>query len=172
MPISPTFELSFKNAVMKKGLLCALFFVSLAPVFAQKTGSAPKSGSTEVPAAKASANNPVARTTTEALVAKYKLGADQAKQMYGVQARKLRNLNAIAGLKTSNPTQYQHKLEALQTNTLASIRRILNTKEQVQRYQKTKDDLHAQRVEKRQELLRQNADRISIEIALLEIYAE
>jgi hypothetical protein len=172
MPISPTFELSFKPVVMKKGLLCALLLVSLAPVFAQKAGSAPKSSSTEAPAAKTSADNPVARTTTEALVAKYKLSADQAKQMYGVQVRKLRNLNAIAGLKTSNPSQYQKKLEALQTNTLASIRRILNTKEQVQLFQKTKDDLRTQRAAKRQELHRQNADRTSIEIALLEIYAE
>lgn len=150
-----------------------LLFISSAAAFAQKIEAAPKAGNPAAPAAQpSSASNPVARAATEALVAKYTLGADQAKQMYQIQVRKMRNLSAIAELKSSNPALYQRKLQALQTNTWTRIRRILNTKKQVELYKKTQADLQIQRTEKRQELLRQNADRAAIELAVLEVYAE
>lgn len=158
---------------MKKRLLFALFCALLVHLAAaQQTPKSPSAGKPEVPALKAPPTDPVARSATEQLAAKYTLSADQAKQMYTVQVRKLRNLKQIAELKTSDLALYKSKLQSLQSNTLVSVRRILNTKEQVAIYQKTQADLRTQRAQKREEMLRQNADRTAIEIALLEIYAE
>ncbi|MEO6758352.1 MAG: hypothetical protein ABIO24_02780, partial [Saprospiraceae bacterium] len=71
--------------------------------------------------------NPLAVQATEALTAKYTLTADQAKQVYQVQARKLRNQQELAALKTSDPALYRTKLAHLQSGTLGSIVRILHT---------------------------------------------
>ena len=160
---------------MKKRLLFALLLASLVQLAtAQKSGSAPPSSTTptEAPVVPPTAQQQQARAAAEALQAKYSLSADQAKQMYTIQVRKLRNLQSISGLKTSNLALYKSKLENLQTNTLASIRRLLNTKAQVELYQKTQSDVRKQRALQREEMLRQNAPRDTIEIALLEIYAE
>jgi hypothetical protein len=150
-------------------LFCALL-VHLAT--AQQTPKSPTTEKSKMPALKETPADPAARTATEQLALKYTLNADQAKQMYTVQVRKLRNLKQIAELKTSNVALYKSKLQSLQNNTLVSVRRILNTKAQVEIYQKTQDDLRTQRAQKRESMLRQNADRAAIEIALLEIYAE
>ena len=158
---------------MKKRLFFALFCALLGHLAAaQQTPKSPTGGKPEVPALKGTPTDPAARSATELLVAKYTLNADQAKQMYTVQVRKLRNLKQISELKTSNLALYKSKLQSLQSNTLISVRRILNTKAQVEIYQKTQSDLRTQRAQKREEMLRQNADRAAIEIALLEIYAE
>ena len=119
-----------------------------------------------------SASNPQAVQATEALTAKYTLTADQAKQIYQVQARKLRNQQEIAALKTADPALYRTKLEHLQTGTLGSIVRILNTKEQVQLYRKTQAEVRSLRAAKRKELQLQNTSKEVVEAALLEIYAE
>lgn len=120
----------------------------------------------------ASSNDPAARAATDALVAKYNLNADQAKQMYTIQARKQRNLAQIADLKTSDPALYQTKMKSVQTGTLASIRRILKTKEQVDLFEKTKVEVRNQRAIKQKELMGKGAKKAEIEAALLDIYAE
>lgn len=125
-----------------------------------------------VPAIKTTPVDSLARTLTEQLVSKYTLTADQAKQMYTVQARKVRNLSQIKDLRSTQPALYKSKLQSLQTNTLSSIRRVLNNKAQVELYQKTQADVRTQRAKKREDMLRQHADRASIELAVLEIYAE
>ncbi|MEO6757817.1 MAG: hypothetical protein ABIO24_00075, partial [Saprospiraceae bacterium] len=116
--------------------------------------------------------NPQAVRFTEALTAKYLLTADQAKQMYQIQARKLRNQTELGGLKTSDPVLFQNKLEHLQTGTLGSIQRLLNTKEQLQLYQKTQAEVRSLRAAKRKELQLQNAPKEALDAALLEIYVE
>ncbi len=158
---------------MKKRLFFVLFCALLVHLAAaQQTPNSPSTGKPEAPALKGPITDPAARSATEQLAIKYTLNADQTKQMYTVQVRKLRNLKQIVELKTTNLALYKSKLQSLQSNTLVSVRRILNTKEQVAIYQKTQDDLRTQRAKKREEMLRQNADRAAIEIALLEIYAE
>lgn len=158
---------------MKKQFFFALFctlMVHLAT--AQQTPKSPSAGEVKIPALKEAPADPAARSATEQLAIKYTLNADQAKQMYTVQVRKFRNLKQISELKTSNLALYKSKLQSLQSNTLVSMRRILNTKAQVEIYQKTQTDLRTQRAQKRESMLRQHADRSAIEIALLEIYAE
>ncbi len=158
---------------MKKIFFLALFCTLLVHLAtAQQTPKSPSSEKSKMPARREAPTDPAARSATEQLAVKYTLNADQAKQMYTVQVRKLRNLKQISELKTSNLALYKSKLQSLQSNTLSSVRRILNTKAQVEIYQKTQDDLRTQRAQKRESMLRQNADRAAIEIALLEIYAE
>ncbi len=113
-----------------------------------------------------------ARQATEQLVKKYTLNADQAKQMYGIQTRKLRNLADIEPLRTANAAQFRAKLESIQRNTASAIRRILRTKAQVEIFKKTQADVRLQRAAKRKELAGQNAPKEVVDAALLDIYAE
>lgn len=113
-----------------------------------------------------------AREATDRLVAKYKLDADQAKQMYTIQMRKLRNTAEIAPLQSSDAALYRTKVQNLQKGTLASIRRILHTKEQVDLYQKTQISVRTQQSDKRKEMMLNGAGKEAIEAALLDIYSE
>lgn len=119
-----------------------------------------------------SANDTEIRKATEALTAKYSLSADQAKQMYSIQLRKQKNMTQIAALENSDPALYRAKVQNVQKGTLASIRRILNTKEQVDLYQKTQGDIRVLRNQKQKELVKAKASKEAIETALLAIYAE
>ena len=112
------------------------------------------------------------RKTTEALTAKYQLNADQAKQMYQIQQRKNRNMAQIAAFEQSDLTLYQTKLSNIQQSTWANIRRILNTKEQVDIYKKTQGELRQLRGTKRKELSAQKVAKTTIEAAVLSIYSE
>jgi len=117
-------------------------------------------------------NDQEIRRATEALTAKYKLNADQAKQMYTIQLRKAKNIAQIAAFQNSDPALYRAKMQNVQKGTLASIRRILNTKAQVDLYQKTQADLRVLRAKKQKELSTKKASKEAVEIALLAIYAE
>lgn len=151
-----------------KQLLALAFFLMVVSVgaSAQKVEAKPPSDNADSPA------DAVAREATDKLVAKYTLDADQAKQMYTVQQRKQRNLGQIAPLQTSNRSLYLAKLESVQKGTLASIRRILRTKEQVDLYQKTQTEVRTQRAVKRKELTGKNTSKEDMQAALLAIYAE
>ena len=92
--------------------------------------------------------------------------------MYTIQVRKQKNLNAIAALQSSDPALYRVKLQNVQTGTLAGIRRVLNTKEQVMIYRKTQTDLRTQRNKKQKEMQAAHASKEDIDMALLGIYAE
>ncbi len=117
-------------------------------------------------------NDQEVRKITETLTAKYSLDADQAKQMYTIQARKARNMAQIAAFQDSNPALYRSKVSNIQTGTLANIRRILHTKEQVALYQKTQAELRTLRNQKQKEMVAKKASKEAIETALLELYAE
>lgn len=112
------------------------------------------------------------RKATEVLVAKYHLNADQAKQMFRVVQRKARNMNEIAAFQTTDVALYHLKWSNVQKGTWASIRRILNTKEQVDIYQKTQSDIRGLRNAKRKELIAQKLSNEAVEAAVLAIYAE
>lgn len=150
---------------MKQLFALALFLISTLAVSAQDAKSKP-------PAATPPANDAAAREATDKLVAKYTLNADQAKEMFTIQKRKLRNFDQIASLQTSNRSLYLAKLESLQKNTLASIRRVLRSKEQVELYNKTQTDVRTQRAAKRKELAAQKLPKDDLQAILLEIYAE
>lgn len=169
MKILPTFEARFSNLIlsktMKQFIALALFFLTTAAVSAQQTETKPSAGNP-------SANESTAREATDKLITKYTLNADQAKGMYTIQQRKLRNLGEIAPLQTSNRTLYLSKLENLQKGTLSSIRRLLRTKEQVDLYNKTQADTRILRATKRKELTSKNLSKDDLQAALLEVYAE
>ncbi|HMX41934.1 MAG TPA: hypothetical protein PK971_17065 [Saprospiraceae bacterium] len=158
---------------MKNTLVLLLLMFSLSQMAVAQQPSAPPATTPKgVPAIKTVPVDSMARTLTQQMAQKYTLSADQAKQMYQVQARKLRNLRQIEGLRASQPALYKSKLQSLQTNTLASVRQILNNKTQVELYKATQSELRMKRAKKREEMLRQHADRAAIDIAVLEIYAE
>ncbi len=113
-----------------------------------------------------------ARKSTEILTAKYKLTADQAKQLYTIQVRKQKNLAQIASLQTSEPALYRAKVHNVQTGTLSSLRNILQSKEQVVLYQKTQSEIRVLRNKKQKELNASKASKEDIETALLDLYAE
>jgi preprotein translocase subunit SecF len=127
---------------------------------------------TKTTAAPMATNDQEIRKATEALTAKYQLNADQAKQMYTIQARKAKNLAQIESMKSSDPALYRSKALNVQKGTLANIQRILNTKDQVALYKITQSDLRVQRNKKQKEMVGKNASREAIENALLAIYAE
>ncbi len=143
--------------------LLLLAFLNITSLVAQSNGSA-----SPAPAAR----NQEAAAATEALAKKYELTADQAKQMYQIQVRKLRNQAEVAPLQASNPTLYQTKRKSLQTGTLGSIRRLLQTKEQMLVYRKTQVDVRHRQTAKQKEMLLQKASKEALETALLDIYAE
>ncbi|MFN0213509.1 MAG: hypothetical protein ACKVT2_04580 [Saprospiraceae bacterium] len=149
---------------MKKSFfftLISLFFATL--LIAQNTGA-----STTSP----SINDQEVRKTTESLTAKYMLNADQAKQMYTIQLRKAKNMAQIETFQTTEPALFRAKMQNIQRSTVTNIRRILNTKEQVEIYQKTQAEIRVLRNKKQKELAAQKASKETVEIALLAIYAE
>lgn len=119
-----------------------------------------------------SASDLEARKTTEALTAKYGLSADQAKQMYTIQVRKQKNMAQILSVKDTDPALYLAKAQNVQKSTLVNIRRILQSKEQVDIYQKTQSEIRGLRALKQKEMAAQKASRSAIETTLLGIYAE
>ena len=129
-------------------------------------------GKTEQASALQQADETKARATTDALVEKYKLNADQAKQMYQIQVRKLRNLQEIQSLKSQNPALWRSKVGSVQEGTLSSIRRILRSKEQVSLFQQTQMEIRRQKSAKTNELGKQKVTQEAIDNALLDIYAE
>lgn len=151
-----------------------LFLGCSLALHAQKSEStAPTTASAPAPAVKAaSTDDQEARMITETLTAKYHLTADQAKQMYTIQVRKKNNQAQIASLQASNPALFRAKTQNIQKGTLSSIRRILQTKEQVELYQKTQSEVRVLRNQKQKELVAQNASNEAIETALMAIYAE
>ncbi len=150
---------------MKKSLFFLLLLLQSGFVLnAQKTESAAPAPTTS--------NDQEIRKATEALTAKYKLNADQAKQMYTIQVRKSKNMAQIAAFQTSDPALYRAKVQNVQKGTLASIQRILNTKAQVDLFRKTQADIRVLRSKKQKELSTQKASKAAVETALLAIYIE
>ncbi|MFN5238316.1 MAG: hypothetical protein ACK5FV_14210 [Bacteroidota bacterium] len=118
------------------------------------------------------ADDTAMRKVTELLTEKYNLSADQAKQVYQIQQRKNRNLTEITALQQSNQAQYQAKVRNIQEGTLANIRRVLNSKEQVDVFQQTQAEVRGLRSAKRKEMTAQGASKEAVEAAVLAIYAE
>lgn len=112
------------------------------------------------------------RKNTEALVSKYSLNADQAKQMYHIQLRKNTQIAGLAELREGDIALYQAKYQNIQQGTWNAIRRILNTKDQVDIFRKTQNEIQALRKAKRRELATQKTSKEAIEAAVMAIYAE
>ncbi|MBN8683335.1 MAG: hypothetical protein J0L99_11845 [Chitinophagales bacterium] len=151
---------------MKKFWILLLTAISTLSVAAQSVATKPATSVQQ------QANEVQARAATDALVEKYKLNADQAKQMYQIQKRKLRNLAEIQALKSQNPALWRSKMASVQEGTLSSIRRILRSKEQVTLFQQTQSDVRRLKSAKTNELGKQKATQEAIDNALLDIYAE
>lgn len=148
---------------MKHLTALLLFVVSIAFQSAAQEAS---------PATPNPAHETAARAATDLLAVKYKLDADQTKQMYTIQLRKQRNTAEILPLQTENPDLYRAKVQSLRKGTLASIRGVLHTKEQVDIYQKTQISVRSLQADKRKEMMGQQRSKEEIEAALLDIYSE
>ncbi len=148
---------------MKHLTALLLFVVSIAFQSAAQEAS---------PATPNPAHEKAAREATDLLAAKYSLDADQVKQMYTVQLRKQRNTAEILPLQTQNPALYRAKVQSLRKGTLAGIRRVLHTKDQVDLYQKTQITVRSMQADKRKALMEQKTPKDEIEAALLDIYSE
>ncbi len=118
------------------------------------------------------ADDAAMRNAAGLLTEKYHLSADQAKQVYQIQQRKNRNLAEIASLEQSNQSLYQAKIRSIQEGSLANIRRVLNSKEQVDIFQKTQAEVRNLRAAKRKEMTASGASKEAVEAAVLAIYAE
>jgi hypothetical protein len=117
-------------------------------------------------------NDALAKELTEKITVKYALNAEQAKKVYEIQARKQRNMEQIATLQSENPKLYLAKIESIQNGTLASIKRTLKTKEQMDIFNKTMAETRNKKAEKRKELMKSSANKDAIEAAMVEIYFE
>ncbi|MBK8554475.1 MAG: hypothetical protein IPL65_01315 [Lewinellaceae bacterium] len=148
-----------------------IFFLLLLSLAFSSTNYA-QSIESAVPSSASTQQADPAREATDALVAKYDLNNTQAKQIFTIQQRKLRNLGDIASLETENPALYASKLRSIQKGTLASIRRILRTEAQVSKYQQTQMEIRVQQAEKRKEMTQNGASAAEIDAALLLIYGE
>lgn len=113
-----------------------------------------------------------AREAANLLAAKYHLTTEQTEQMYGIQARKQRNLAAIQAIQTDNPTLYRVKLRSIQDGTQASIGRMLNTPEQRQAFEQTQAEQRRLRSQKIEALSAEGASQEAIQDATLAIYLE
>lgn len=113
-----------------------------------------------------------AQAATELLTTKYTLTPEQAKQMYTIQLRKLRNLSEIESLKTSDPAKYNAKVASIQNGTTGSIKRLLNNKDQQKLFQQTQAEVRKMKAQKRKELASKGASKAEIDAALNLIYIE
>lgn len=158
---------------MKQAFVLFLLSLCLAatPLWAQSSKVSAPSPATSKPTISPD-REAVARTTTDQLAAKYTLNADQAKQMYTVQVRKQRTLAQLENIRTSQPDVWRAKMKSLQKGTLASIRHLLHTKEQVDIYNNTQKETRIRQAEKRKAMMMEKASAEAIETAMLDIYAE
>jgi hypothetical protein len=117
-------------------------------------------------------NGALAKELTEKITLKYALTTEQATKVYEIQARKQRNMEEIAVLQTENPKLYLAKIESIHNGTLASIKRTLKTKEQMDIFNKTMVETRNKKAEKRKELIAKSASQDAIEAALVDIYFE
>jgi hypothetical protein len=153
---------------MHRTFALLLFFLiaSAAPAFAQ-TAADPRVDASKIPADSAAAT-----AATEQLASKYDLDPVQKTQMQAVQQRKYDALTEFESFKTTDPALYRRKMKSLQSGTLASIRNLMRTREQIALYRKTQSDIRKQRSAKQEELATQKASKEMLEEALLQIYAE
>lgn len=152
--------------------LCIVSFLLLLGTTLLNAQDSPAKNSTATAPVASILNDQAIRRNTEMLTEKYTLNADQAKQLYRILVRKEKNLAEIEGLQQTDAALYRKKVQNVQQSTLANLRRILNTKEQVELYQKTQAEVRTLRNQKQKELVVNRASKAEIENALLAIYAE
>lgn len=113
--------------------------------------------------------DPVAvQKATDEQVALYKLDANQAKEMYKIQERRLRNLQEIETLKEQNYDLYLAKRKAARTGTEGSIKRLL-TPEQRPILEAQQMERRKQEGEKIQSMRAAGASKEEIQKAILEM---
>ncbi len=132
---------------MKKLFLSTLLLLFVVNIFAQK--------------------NTAAQEATDELVKIYDLNSKQAKQMLVIQERKLRNLEQIKHMKTTDAKMYRHKFRAINQSTDASIRRML-TEAQMKIYTERRMEWRNKRAERIATLKESGLSLVEIEDKLLE----
>lgn len=116
--------------------------------------------------------DPVAREATDKLVAKYSLNADQAKTMYTIQARKLRNMKQIEAIKESDPARYSQKLASVQKGTLSSIKKLMRKKEQMDKFRSTQAQVANRKTEIKKQMAKSGSSKEAIAAAQMDVYEE
>jgi len=109
-----------------------------------------------------------AQIITDQLVTKYQLDKKQAAEMLKIQTRQLRNESEIASIKTTDLATYLTKVEALETGTNFSFRKIL-TVEQRKIFDQEKHDLRTKRAALANQMNKQGKSPIEIKQSTLEI---
>lgn len=153
-------------------LICCVIGAAVGRAQGINAPSKGDSGAQGLPPAISAQRAEAAREATERLTAKYQLSAAQAKQVFRGQLQKLNNIEEVAALKTSNPSMYIAKMQAIQEGALNSLRIALSTREQIEIFERTQRELRIRRAEMRQSMMKQNAGAIEIEIALLDLFIE
>lgn len=111
--------------------------------------------------------NVSAQDATDELVKIYDLDKDQTEEMLVIQERKVRNLEEIEEMKTTDVQRYRHKYRAIQQSTDASIRRML-TESQMKVYEKRRLEWREERAKKIAKLKESGKSLEEIEDELLE----
>jgi hypothetical protein len=109
-----------------------------------------------------------AKTATASLVTAYKLNDKQALRMEKIQDNKVLNLSQIEKYKTSNPSLYLQKRQAISEGTESSVSRLLN-KEQMLIFREKKAQIRLARAKKSEELRNSKINDLEKELTLLEL---
>lgn len=120
----------------------------------------------------ATAQSSVAKTQSDAWIAKYDLNEAQQQKAIAIAERKQTQLGEIEPLKTTTPKAYYAKLDAVQNGTLASIRLLLDSKEQLAVYNTTLANNRKERAEAKKQLQKQGLSEQEISQRLVLIFSE
>lgn len=110
----------------------------------------------------------MAQVAADHLAEKYQLDRKQSAEMLKIQTRKVRNEGEIASLKETDLPTYLKKVEALETGTNFSIRKML-TAEQRKIYDKAKHELRTKRAKLANQMHKEGKLPTEIKQATLEI---
>lgn len=105
---------------------------------------------------------------TDEVAALYQLNAEQIKNVYEIQERRLINLAEVEKIKTSDYPLYLRKCRAVRIATETATKKLL-TETQLNIYYAQVAERRKRESVKMKELKRQGADKEQIELGLLEI---
>jgi cysteinyl-tRNA synthetase len=117
-------------------------------------------------------SQPDATTLASNWSSKYDLDEGQQARALKIAQRKSKQLTQIAPLKETNPKKYYAKLNSVQEGTLASIKSILSTPEQLAAYQKTVVAMRSKRAEAKRQLKASGASKAEVAQQLILIHEE
>ena len=138
--------------MLKEILLCCMVFLFTIGLYAQEDVK----------------RTDMARVAADQLTDKYELDRTQSAEMLKIQTRKLKNESEFASLKETDLSKYLKKVEALETGTNFSIRKMM-TQEQRAKFDKAKHELRTKRAQLANQMHKEGKLPVEIKQATLEI---